>query len=420
MKIITKLLAFFFIVCQVLPTLSAQEKIETDSMIDLSSIVVKAQNYKDSIVLRWTPDNANDWLLGNHYGYSISRTEMDEKFADDLDFVVLDTIAVSPLEEWKQYAISNPNKNYVAAAMQCVHGDPVADKEAQGLPNFILKQDMLTNRFGFTLFSCDLSVEAANRSALRYVDTDLEAGKRYYYRIQLRAPKAKSNCNPGYAAMHMDSVYFPKPLVLSTIEEESRIVLSWNREQATSDYTAYNIERSLDGQKFTRLNELPYIHAIDEEENFYTPYISYRDSLPGNYQPHYYRVAGITPFGDQGPWSEVISAQGVDRTPPKQPRPGEVEYTEDGNLVVSWDYPDPGESLLGVNLLYSYDLEKQEGAQTFIHKKPNPYLSHYYKIEAVDTAGNIALSIPFKGYIVDTIPPAQPTGLRAIADTLGP
>ena len=411
----------------------AFSQVESDAAateaVEVSSLILKAKNYGDSIVLRWTPDNANDWLRANQYGYRISRAEIDTTKDAALAFELLDTVRVEDLEEWKAYVLANPDQKYVAAAMQCIHGDPVADKPAQGLPNFILKQDMLANRFGFTLFSCDLSVIAANKSALRYSDRNFEKGKNYYYRVDPLIPKSRSKIGEGFIIVDSDEVQVPKPLVISKREEEARVVLSWNREEAASEYTAYNIERSRDGQSFTRLNDIPYIHPIDEEENFYTPYYSYRDSLPGNYQPHYYRVSGITAFGDQGPWSEVIMAQGVDRTPPRAPGMGQVEYTDDGNLHISWDYSNPGESLLGVNLLYSYDLDKpfyllnqeylEEGAQRYTHEKPNPFLSHFYKIEAVDTAGNIATSIPFKGYIIDTIPPAQPQGLTAVADTNG-
>jgi len=56
---------------------------------------------------------------------------------------------------------------------------------------------------------------------------------------------------------------------------------------------------------------------------------------------------------------------------------------------------------------------------TFEDNNPNYFAKNYYKVCAVDTAGNFGCSHPTYGFINDTIPPSNPVGISGKIDSNG-
>ncbi|MBP5613516.1 MAG: hypothetical protein J6X35_05170, partial [Bacteroidales bacterium] len=68
---------------------SAQEPLsatDTTEKAPLYEVKVIARNYGDSIVLRWAPTNAAVWIMGNIFGWNVSREltskEYEGKYGD--------------------------------------------------------------------------------------------------------------------------------------------------------------------------------------------------------------------------------------------------------------------------------------------------------------------------------------------------
>ena len=77
-------------------------------------------------------------------------------------------------------------------------------------------------------------------------------------------------------------------------------------------FTAYYYERSEDGGKtFKRLNKHPYTQLAVEPVTENST-IELNDSLPENYRQYYYKIVGITPFGDLGKATPDLAVMGRD------------------------------------------------------------------------------------------------------------
>ncbi|MCX6271332.1 MAG: hypothetical protein NTU44_08975, partial [Bacteroidetes bacterium] len=83
--------------------------------------------YKDSIVLRWGPDKAKAWRLGNEYGYRVERMEIQrDKKAYTEPYKRLVTGPIKPWlsEEWAKK--SAKDNKYAAVAYQALYGKSFA------------------------------------------------------------------------------------------------------------------------------------------------------------------------------------------------------------------------------------------------------------------------------------------------------
>ncbi len=106
---------------------------------------------------------------------------------------------------------------------------------------------------------------------------------------------------------------------------------------------------------------------------------------------------------------------------PKQTKPNEVlvEWDIYGNtndlkgFIVSRSEKDTGEfKILNKNLL-------PKTTKSFIDNGFNKDANNYYIVYALDTAGNISASYPAYVTLIDSTPPAKPTIISAIIDSLG-
>ena len=89
----------FFIFAVLSPLcLSAQER---------GSIALLCSPRPDSVMLRWAPADVETWLLGNRYGYVVTRYVIfrDGALTDDMAVTVLgsQSFAPRPLEEWEAH-----------------------------------------------------------------------------------------------------------------------------------------------------------------------------------------------------------------------------------------------------------------------------------------------------------------------------
>ena len=209
---------------------------------------------------------------------------------------ILDTVKPKPLEAWRTIA----NKNdYAAMAAQLLYGKrsskPIANPIAA---MFTVKKD-LDNRFSFVLLASDMNFEAATLAGLGYTDTNTEPNTVYLYRIKSADPKLKVETGLKLVDTEKEET-LPPPIDLFTSSEDHKITLSWDKDIYKSIYTAYDIEKSEDSLNFAKVNEgLPFINFSQEgQEN---SQMFFTDSVAENYKPYYYRVSGISAFGEKKP-----------------------------------------------------------------------------------------------------------------------
>lgn len=381
----------------------------------------------DSVVLRWAPTKPGAWIVANGIGYVVERRRITEN-DDPRLFNRLTTTPLVPwtLDEWKQR--SKPEQKFAAIAAQCLYGkQAVPPATASPVQQLRFAADELMNRYSFSLFAADNDAHAANGLALRFVDRDVRQGEQYAYRILLARQDSTYAIDTAYVVVDIE----PAPTIIPppnlTAEElDSLIILRWNNAPGNG-FSGFYVERSDDnGATYKRVNAIPIVPITpDNALQEMTP--RFTDSTIVNYRAYRYRVRGITPFAELSEPAE-IQAMGRDLTPPPTPRMKKPLLPSGNTVVLQWDMEGDMSDLAGFVVARSA-YPDQDFAQMFTTPLPAASRSFldtsatlqqpYYMVGAVDTAGNVAASLVVYADIIDTLPPAVPTGITAAIDTNG-
>ncbi len=392
----------------------------TDSL--KSDIYIFTKSSSQGLQLRWAPSNADIWLKGNKYGYNIDKILMDSTVSEVFLPFESGNFKPWPLEEWED--IVSDSTPYTAAAAMTIYGN----KDKSPNSNFFQADQELNNNFGFALLSADLDKNAARASGLYAIDKDLKMDEYAIYRIYMKDELNNPLSDTSYILINYeDPVPFIAPEIAAVKESEKLVTIEWNNSSESTIFTGFYVERSADnGNSYVRLNERP---LLDISTNLMKGnFISHTDSLEQNYQPFLYRIVGLDAFGDESLPSEVVEAMGRDRTPPNAPVDFIIEETGDNHFELSWSYTDENKEITGFNIYKSIDNEENfklvannlpSSERKYIEESPDPILTNYYFVTAIDTAGNEAASTVNFGITTDLIAPQAPANLRYSIDTLG-
>ncbi len=411
------------------PDIAAQEDTTAIENAYISSLHLLSKPMEDSVILRWAPDKPGGWRKCNEAGYNIDRVEVNEDTSyNPQDFIRLndEPIQPLPLEEWEDIVGTDVEDPYAGVAAQMLYGD----NSLQGL-NWLEKAQQFENQWSFALFAADLSPDAADASGLRYVDRTVEPGKIYIYRVSSPVDPNEYLIIPGLNVVNMEeSRPTPVPEIKELVELENAIRIKWDRYRHEKYFTAYHIERSeeQDGP-FSRLTDQPYIHPISGNTSAAREDMVYLDSLNRNYKRYYYRIIGITPFGEVSEPSNIVSGMGRDLTPPPAPSNVKAEALNNHTIQLTWEMKETPPDLAGFLVGRSHESEKgfkpltedplPAGVRKYIDENAYEHVDNFYVIAALDTAGNGQVSLSTFGNILDSIPPAPPQNLTGTIDTAG-
>ena len=310
-------------------------------------------------------------------------------------------------------------------AAQCLHGKTFEmtnnNKNVDG--NLNSAAQIYENRFRFAQLAADLSPVAAEGLGWRWADKNVKPNHKYIYRISTPVVDAFFKAEPTGYILPTDKIYPYTPPQYFTVENGDKYAeLTWEH---TGTYTTYLIEKSEDGVKFKPAVSAPYIAFKDSRNTS----ILFKDSLATNYKSMFYRVRGLSPFGEKSAWSKPQEMRGRDLTPPSAPSVGQVKIdTSNRRVTLDWQMNETPD-LQGFDVVFSTSLEKPfkkmtkemlpktaRQYQTVLDKK---YNSGYYKIVAIDTASNESESYFQYVFVHDLDPPSQPKGLIGKIDTSG-
>jgi hypothetical protein len=412
------------------------KKTPTDSMPQVRNLQLIARSYGDSVVLRWAPARATLWHFANKAGYHIIRYEVENKKVVISTRKILTSVPINPwtLEEWKQKA--QRSDSLAAVAAQLLYGKSKAEStqkkknEGVNLKESLNKKYELENEHAMALFLADQSPFYATGLGLRYADKSIVKGKSYAYAVfALTDPKVIKSDTSGVLINTTETLPAPEMPQVSVEELDRKVKFTWNRMMASMYFTAYYYERSDDGGKtFKRLNNRPYTQlAIEPVTQNST--IELNDSLPKNYKQYYFRIVGVTPFGDFGKPTPDLAVMGRDRTPPIAPQNIVAKNIKDNDVRITWtkkikelDFTGflvgRGENASGPFM----PLTLQPISTSIFEFTDTNAIAHgtnYYVVSAIDTAGNAGLSVPAYVIMMDTIPPAKPIGLAGKVDSAG-
>lgn len=378
---------------------------------------IAARYHKGAVELRWAPSCYKAWRTGCEKGYILERL-------DESGLKTLTTIPLKPfsLDEWATKTDTSDKWNQAAA--QLVHGKmnglPTTPTLAQVKEISRMQLYALAN----ALITADMSFSTAQGMALAFRDQTVQPGKSYIYRLKL----AQAPSDTAFTTITTDKPWeAPSVAGLYTEEGEHSVTIKWSKSANEAYYTAWWVEKSTDkGKTFTRLNREPLFvsgFGKDGAVNFYI------DSLKTNYQPAQYRVIGITSWSDTGKPSAVVTGQGRDRTPPGGAEQIKATCLAANKIKVTWKPVVNRNDLAGWYIQRGND---PNGVFTninakpvapdlteFIDTEPFAFNNNFYKVIAVDTAGNMGTSFSALCYIIDSIAPVRPHGLAGAVDTSG-
>ncbi|HET9052752.1 MAG TPA: hypothetical protein VFM90_01165, partial [Cyclobacteriaceae bacterium] len=278
----------------------------------------------------------------------------------------------------------------------------------------------------FALFAADVSLEVAQASGLYLRDTDVKKGERYLYRVYSMVPQTTIKSDTGFVYLNIDE-YAPLPEINDVKAKfgDHHALISWNTRYSESIYSAYWIDRSEDGKNFKHTTEVPFVNV--HAENVTDPGVSYKiDSLAENNRTYYYRIVGITPFGENSPPSAIVKGEGIEplAATPAIRRVSPVNVKE---ALIEWEFPKEGEkSVTGFEVQRSAMHDQGFKAVSPLlpiasrsYKDNEPQGTNYYRIRALGKDRQESFSFPVLHQLEDSIPPSAPTGLVGLIDTTG-
>lgn len=380
------------------------------------------------ILLRWAVDQAVAWKKTNTTGFILEKylfSKNGERLSQPQKLWSR-PIKADPLETWQDIVEKD---NYAAIIAQAIYGDSFDVEGSQGeLADIVNMVQENEQRFSFALLAADMNFEAATKAGWGYTDTEVRTGEKYVYKIKANIPEEQPTIkNSAVLVGLQDYEPLPAPMDVQGVFGDKRAIITWEYQLFKNIYTSYNLERSQDGKHFVPLSEEPLVN-LNDRPNVPAKRMYYMDSLGQNDKNYYYRVNGISPFGEYGKYSDTISGQGKPVLP-YTPRIRDFKFTNNPNeAVIIWEFPKEGEEVIRKFQLNRAD--KDSGPYSVIIDGIPPSQrkitcselepSNYITITAIGrTPKQQKTSFSTLIQPVDSIPPAIPIALKGEIDSLG-
>jgi hypothetical protein len=393
----------------------------TDSL----AVLLQVQPGKDNIKLRWVMNDAQVWSKSLSAGYTIERYTIKRNglvlAEQEKKILTPDPVTVTPEEGWESLV---QRSEYAAILAQAIFGETfeVTGFNANMINDIVNQSEMLKQRYSFALYAADRCFECACLAGWGYEDREVQAGEYYLYRvIPTGLAEQGDSVQYGFGYTGIDEYYeLPRPIDLTAIFGDKSVQLYWNTSLYREKFTAYQVEKSEDNQLF-KPQGMPYT-PLDERD--YTLFV---DSLAENDKPYYYRVRGISIFGEISEPSDTVSGRGVEVLP-ANPAIVRTTLSESGDAVeIQWEFDENA-----IHLVRSFELKRSNAEsgpyETVVPEIPSDIRSttysglkstNYFRLAANGLNGLQTLSYPTLVMPVDSIPPAAPAQLVARADTSG-
>lgn len=390
-------------------------------------IQMRAEASDDAVLLRWAPTHEKAWLLLNKYGIRLERHTIvsnGEVLDEPVKVVLAECLKPEANEAFKQMA---NQYSYGAIIAQALFGErfEVLGTGTYDVATVVALGQELQQRYVFSLYAADLCFPAALAAGWGWKDTTATKNSRYLYRVVPLVPTKEMLIGDGSLFVDRDrKVRLPQALDFRGTFADGNVLLSWNFRTLESVYNAYMLERSTDGIHFSPISDTPVtkMESASASDNGQVLYI---DSI-SNDTTYYYRIAGLTPFGSKGAYSDTIVGKGAKELK-EPPFITKAVSNEHGGADIEWEFPSLHEPYIREFMIeYSPD-DKNNYAEliTGIAKTerqtqiPNIRSSNYYVVTAITQAGKKLRSFASLVQLIDTIPPAVPIGLVAVADSTG-
>ncbi|MCF6185691.1 MAG: hypothetical protein L3J56_13915, partial [Bacteroidales bacterium] len=296
---------------------------------------------QDSILLRWAPADFKTWKTANQYGYKLIRytISQDSTFlTEPIRKELASNIKLKNINTWESPVQRN---KFAAIAAQAIFGQTFDVDAGDGFnPEKVYTKTREQNqRFSFALFAADMSPEVAALSGLRFADTTAKKNEKYLYRVFIDFPDSVKQSSDTAFILTGISEYktLPAPVEFTAEFNDRLAKLSWNIFAQNNIYISWEIERSDDNGRHFKLITPDPIVPFFEGNHSNAEYTFKYDSLPQNGKNYFYRLRGISPFGEKGAWSEEIKGKGVESI--KAVANISNYETDQKSVTIHWTYP---------------------------------------------------------------------------------
>lgn len=387
---------------------------QTEKTPDFAGLYLVKDN---TVKLRWAAGRSELLKAGVQYGYKIERILFDD-FKNSSDnssrSVLLNQSALKPFPaddaKWKE--LISKNKNAVL------------------MYNVLFKPLTGTNKemaYALALKSCDLYIDIAKASGIYFEDNTISPNEVYVYKVSLWNAPATVKCTPLVITVNAGEkkeLMKLKPITAKFYDRKATISLTTAK--TDEDYSGFWVERSSDSVNFSVANKAPVIHAFSNFDSNKTE-STYTDSLPENNKKFFYRVRGISYFGELSSPTNVVSGKGKkDFT--EYPFVDSTTIIKNKSVRLKFSMPEKYnmKELKAFAILRS---DKKKGVFTSLASlKPaqpgyftdeSPMPDSYYKICAINLNNDSTFSFVTHAKLTDDIPPAVPSGITGKIDTNG-
>lgn len=382
-----------------------------------SDFAFKSFIKKDTVLLRWAPTDVTILKKGLKYGFIVERIDGTDQSVFEGN-PSLKTFEIEPAKKkLSQATNSEKTKQYKSIIEGFVEDKGMKSEEQEYI-------------FGVLLLSAGADKDLADLLNLSFVDNTINNGKNYQYRISVKSGDRE------YFTIKVDAKKESRHWDFGSLEAKAKnrnkeIFLSWNAEQLQNDYSAYWVERSSDSIKFNRVNQLPYFFfkSSDEKDK---KLIDFIDTSAVAGETYYYRINGISHFGESGGYSNIIKVK-LKKVLDGYVRLDTIYANKMDRLIEGQYIPSSkkDEKNLKEFILFK-SKEKHKGFEVIDSKKAsglhfsfssNSLLEsgdrNYYKIGAVSTDNDTIYSFTKYFFTLDQIPPSKPEGLEGVVNDKG-
>jgi uncharacterized protein len=387
-------------------------------------IAVVADGREDSILVRWSPASLTGWQWGNTGGYRLERyTVLKNGKVDEAllrkPSLVIDTIRALSKAGWEDLIQADQRAAIVSSAIYNEDFKPLGSNSNATMAAMINLKEQYDAKMGFALFVCDLNPRIAKAAGLLYVDKTVQPGERYLYRISLADKSKEKRVLPGTVVISpQQRQKLPQPAIVGIEWGDRTASVVWDTKNDQGIYTAYYLEKSTDSVHYTMATDLPIVCGSAGKSQTRNAYV---DSLADNQSRVYYRMRGITPFGETGGYAYAGGGRGRSGFEVLPVIGTGVGDSRGKTVRITWGFNAAfREEIRGFEVLRA---KAAEGPYTVVSAAmltindtvftdPAPEASNYYKVKAVSKLGGVALSFPYLVLLADNDPPAAPTGIR--------
>jgi uncharacterized protein len=392
-------------------------------------MIGRADSNKNAIYLRWASGTPLAWKTNNTHGFILERYTVirNKQMLPVPEKLVLSSSPLKPrpLDDWETLAKKDQNAAVIAQALYGSDFD-VSIKE-KGAAKILAQSQELEQRFSFSMYAADNCFEGALMAGWGFVDKNVKPDEKYLYRLKTAAP-SKGLAPDSISVFISPSEYEPLPAVQEVIARfgNKGVMLSWDLQMLSQYFGSYYVEKSEDGgASFKKVNGLPVSNFNDATGKQTRMY--FMDSLQENGKEYQYRVVGINPFGQAGPPSSIIKGKGKEMLM-TVPNIRTAYVDKKGLLQVNWVFDEKANNAIrGFQLKRADNIkgpyenfgDTLSALRRTATMKEALGASNYFILTALAKEGEGSSSFPVLVQPEDSIPPAIPSGLKAVIDTNG-